>query len=78
MTYLDPAPFDAQDIAVAPFQRPATGISTGRRVTALWAVAALGPPAVAARFHTLAAAPGPCWRPSPDRGRRFLKQVMYP
>ncbi|MFD7919759.1 WbqC family protein [Streptomyces sp. NPDC059740] len=58
MTYLDPAPFAEQDIAVASFQPPATGIwSTGRRISALWALSALGPQAVAARFHTLAAAP---------------------
>ncbi|MFS0691938.1 WbqC family protein [Streptomyces nitrosporeus] len=58
MTYLDPAPFEAQDIAVLPFRPPTTGIwSTGRRVSALWALAALGPQAVAARCRALAAAP---------------------
>jgi len=56
MTYLDQAPFAAQDIAVAPFRPPTTGIwSSGRRISALWALAALGPQAVAARLQALAA-----------------------
>jgi hypothetical protein len=58
MTYLDPAPFESQGMAVVPFRPPATGIwPTGRRVSALWALAALGPRAVAARCRALAAAP---------------------
>ncbi len=58
MTYLAPAPFEAQDVAVLPFRPPATRIwSTGRRVSALWALGALGPQAVAARCRALAAAP---------------------
>nr|AHE40106.1 WbqC-like family protein [Streptomyces sp. F12] len=58
MTYLDPAPFEAQDIAVLPFRPPATGIwSTSRRISALWALAAIGPQAVATRCRALATAP---------------------
>ncbi|MET9185027.1 WbqC family protein [Streptomyces tendae] len=54
MTYLDPTPFTAQHIAVAPFRPPTTGIwSTGRRFSALWALAALGPQALAARLQAL-------------------------
>lgn len=38
MTYLGPAPFTAQNFAVAPFWPPTTGIwSSGRRLSALWA-----------------------------------------
>lgn len=45
MTYLDQNPFAAQNIAVVPFQPPTTGIwFLGRRLSALWALAALGPP----------------------------------
>ncbi|MCX2967733.1 WbqC family protein [Streptomyces sp. JHD 1] len=56
MSYLDPDPFAAQNVAVAPFRPPATGIwSSGRRLSALWALAALGPDATAARLRTLAA-----------------------
>ncbi|MFD7862233.1 WbqC family protein [Streptomyces sp. NPDC059783] len=52
MTYLNPSPFTAQNIAVAPFRPPTTGIwSTGRRFSALWALAALGPQALTARLH---------------------------
>ncbi|MFF3754549.1 WbqC family protein [Streptomyces sp. NPDC002018] len=55
MTYLDPAPFTAQNIAVAPFRLPTTGIwSSGRRLSALWALAVLGPRAVGARLKALA------------------------
>ncbi|OEJ42767.1 hypothetical protein AR457_00115 [Streptomyces agglomeratus] len=55
MTYLDPIPFAARNIAVAPFRPPTTGIwSSGRRLSALWALAALGPDAVAARLRALA------------------------
>lgn len=54
MTYLDPAPFAAQNIAVAPFRPPTTGIwSSGRSLSALWALAALGPQALAARLKAL-------------------------
>ncbi|MEU9523242.1 WbqC family protein [Streptomyces sp. NPDC048224] len=56
MTYLDPAPFTAQNIAVAPFRPPTAGIwSFGRRLSALWALAKLGPDTVADRLQTLAA-----------------------
>ncbi|WP_079032060.1 WbqC family protein [Streptomyces specialis] len=55
ITYLDPEPFAAQNIAVAPFRPPTTGIwASGRRLSALWALAALGPDAVAARLRALA------------------------
>ncbi|MDI3389999.1 WbqC family protein [Streptomyces sp. B-S-A8] len=55
MTYLDQNPFADQDIAVAPFRPPTTGIwSSGRRLSALWAMAARGPQAVAARLQVLA------------------------
>ncbi|MEU2668884.1 WbqC family protein [Streptomyces sp. NPDC007164] len=55
MSYLDPAPFAARNIAVAPFRPPATGVwSSGRRLGALWALAMLGPSAVAARLQALA------------------------
>ncbi|MFF9436375.1 WbqC family protein [Streptomyces sp. NPDC014735] len=54
MTYLDPAPFTAQNIAVAPFRPPTTGIwSAGRRLSALWALTALGPKSLAARLQAL-------------------------
>lgn len=56
MTYLDPAPFTVQNIAVASFRPPTTGIwSSGRRLSALWALATLGPDAVAGRLRALAA-----------------------
>ncbi|MGW7824759.1 WbqC family protein [Streptomyces puniciscabiei] len=55
LTYLDPAPFAAQNIAVAPFRPPTNGIwASGRRLSALWALAVLGPEAVAARLQVLA------------------------
>ncbi|MFE7976908.1 WbqC family protein [Streptomyces shenzhenensis] len=55
MSYLDQNPFAARNIAVAPFRPPTTGIwSSGRRLSALWAFAALGPQDVAARLQTLA------------------------
>ncbi|MFE7466083.1 WbqC family protein [Streptomyces sp. NPDC057499] len=58
MTYLDPAPFTARGITVAPFLPPTTGIwATARRVTALWALAHLGPDALAARLRALASSP---------------------
>ncbi|WP_307787444.1 WbqC family protein [Streptomyces musisoli] len=56
LTYLDPDPFAAQNIAVAPFRPPTTGIwSSGCRLSALWALAALGPQAAASRLQALAA-----------------------
>ncbi|WP_369356116.1 WbqC family protein [Streptomyces sp. cg2] len=56
MTYLDPAPFAARNIAVAPFRPPLINIcSSGRQPSALWALAALGPDAVADRLQALAA-----------------------
>jgi hypothetical protein len=58
MTYLDPAPFTAHGIAVALFLPPTTGIwASARRVTALWAMAHLGPDGLAARLRALAGAP---------------------
>ncbi|CAL9569457.1 hypothetical protein SUDANB150_04769 [Streptomyces sp. enrichment culture] len=59
VTYLDPAPFAAEGIAVMPFQPPTTGIwSSSRRLSALSAVAALGPRDVAARMRRLASDQG--------------------
>ncbi|MFH9944200.1 hypothetical protein ACH4OT_33385 [Streptomyces murinus] len=56
MTYLDQTPFTARNIAVTPFRPPMINIwSSGRRVSALWALAALGPDVVAARLQALAA-----------------------
>ncbi|MFF4170199.1 WbqC family protein [Streptomyces sp. NPDC001744] len=58
MTYLNPAPFTAHGIAVAPFLPPADGIWTSaRRVTALWALAHLGPTGLSARLRALTGAP---------------------
>lgn len=55
MTYLDVAAFAAQSIAVAPFRLPTTGLwSSGCRTSALWAMATLGPQAVAACLQALA------------------------
>ncbi|MFF5279577.1 WbqC family protein [Streptomyces sp. NPDC000133] len=54
MAYLDATPFMAQNIAVAPFRPPAAGVwASGRRLGALWALAALGPQAVATRFRDI-------------------------
>lgn len=54
MTYLDPAPFAAHNIVVTPFRPPTTGIwSYGRRISALRALAALGPKALSARLESL-------------------------
>ncbi|MHC5902637.1 WbqC family protein [Streptomyces sp. S6] len=51
MTYLDPDPFTAHDIVVTPFRPPTTTIwSSGRRLSALWALAKLGPQTVAERL----------------------------
>ncbi|MET8687400.1 WbqC family protein [Streptomyces sp. NPDC004732] len=59
MTYLDHAPFADQGVAVFPFLPPASGIwASGRRISALWAIATRGPDAVAARLRTLALAHG--------------------
>ncbi|MFJ6760207.1 WbqC family protein [Streptomyces sp. NPDC091273] len=56
MNYLDPAPFTASGIAVAPFRPPADGIwAAGRRVSALWALATLGPNALADQLRAQAA-----------------------
>ncbi|MFF2506349.1 WbqC family protein [Streptomyces sp. NPDC058067] len=56
MTYLDQAPFAANDITVVQFQPPTINIwSYGRRLSALWALAVLGPQAVAAHLQALAA-----------------------
>ena len=56
MTYLDQVPFAAQNIAVTPFRPPTTTIwSSGRRLSALWALATLGPQTVAARLQALVA-----------------------
>ncbi|MFE0087748.1 WbqC family protein [Streptomyces sp. NPDC058991] len=55
MTYLDPAPFAARGITVAPFLPPAAGIwASARRVTALWALAQLGPADLAAQLRAFA------------------------
>jgi hypothetical protein len=58
MTYLDPAPFTTRGIAVAPFLPPTAGIwASARQVTALWALAHLGPAGLAARLTALSGAP---------------------
>ncbi|MGW7304411.1 WbqC family protein [Streptomyces sp. NPDC054835] len=58
MTYLDPAPFTVRGIAVAPFLPPTTGIwASARRVTALWALAHLGPNGLATRLRALTGTP---------------------
>ncbi|WP_324603508.1 WbqC family protein [Streptomyces sp. SPB074] len=55
MTYLDPAPFAARNIPVAAFRPPTTGIwSTARRLSSLYALAALGPDTLAARLRSVA------------------------
>ncbi|MFE5738846.1 WbqC family protein [Streptomyces celluloflavus] len=55
MTYLDPVPLAAEGIAVLPFQPPMTNIwSSGRSLSSLWALAALGPQEVVARMQRLA------------------------
>ncbi|MFD6967382.1 WbqC family protein [Streptomyces sp. NPDC059949] len=54
MTYLDPAPFTARGLGVAPFLLPAAGAWTsGTRATSLWALARLGPVGLAARLRDL-------------------------
>ncbi|MFF4579957.1 WbqC family protein [Streptomyces sp. NPDC001373] len=58
MTYLDPDPFTARSITVAPFLPPADGIwASARRVTALWALTHLGPAGLAARLRALTRTP---------------------
>ncbi|WP_435058114.1 WbqC family protein [Streptomyces sp. bgisy060] len=53
LAYLDVAPFAAQGVTVVPFRPPVDGIWTsGRRLGALWALAALGPRAVATHFRS--------------------------
>ncbi|MFF0715948.1 WbqC family protein [Streptomyces bauhiniae] len=55
MTYLDPVPFAARNITVAAFRPPTTGIwSTARRLSALWALASLGPDTLASRLRAVA------------------------
>ncbi len=55
LTYLDPDPFAARNIAVASFRPPTTGIwSTARRLSALWALASLGPDTLASRLRAVA------------------------
>ncbi|MFI6121672.1 WbqC family protein [Streptomyces sp. NPDC051064] len=55
MAYLDPVPFAAEDMAVTPFRPPTTGIwSSGRSLSSLGALAALGPQEVAAIMQRLA------------------------
>lgn len=55
MACLDQAPFAAQNIDVVLFRPPTSGIwSSGRRLSAVWALAALGPQAVATRLQGLA------------------------
>ncbi|OKJ31149.1 hypothetical protein AMK23_00055 [Streptomyces sp. CB02130] len=55
MTYLDPVPFAARNITVAAFRPPATGIwSTARQLSSLWALASLGPDALASRLRAVA------------------------
>ncbi len=58
MTYLDPAPFTARGITVAPFLPPTTGIwATARCVTSLWALAHLGPTGLSSRLRALTGSP---------------------
>ncbi|MEV8395854.1 MULTISPECIES: WbqC family protein [unclassified Streptomyces] len=55
MSYLDPVPFAARNITVAAFRPPTTGIwSTARRLSALWALASLGPDTLASRLRAVA------------------------
>ncbi|MER7693081.1 WbqC family protein [Streptomyces sp. NPDC097610] len=78
MTYLDQTPFAAQNIAVAPFKLPTTGTwSTGRQITALWTLAALGPQGMAARLHALAAAPQTTLDPVPLTAAASASTAMH-
>lgn len=55
MTCIDPAPFAVEGIAVVPFLPPTADFcSSGRRISALWALVALGPQDLAARIQRLA------------------------
>lgn len=55
MTYLDSAPFAAEGISVLPFPLPMTDVwLSGRSLSSLWALAALGPQEVADRLQRLA------------------------
>lgn len=55
MTCLDPAPFAVEGIAVVPFLPPTADFRFfGRRISALWALVALGPQDLAARIQRLA------------------------
>ncbi|MGW1816016.1 WbqC family protein [Streptomyces sp. NPDC002125] len=55
MTYLDPTPFAAEDIAVTPFRPPTTDIwASGRTLSSLGALAALGPQELATIMQRLA------------------------
>ncbi|MGW7064052.1 WbqC family protein [Streptomyces sp. NPDC054904] len=57
MRYLDSGPFAFQQVAVMPFLTPPAGIwASGRQVSALWALATLGPVALAGRLRAVAAA----------------------
>ncbi|MFF4647742.1 WbqC family protein [Streptomyces sp. NPDC001389] len=57
MKYLDEAPFVAQAITVIPFLTPVDGIwATGRQISAVWALATLGPAALADRLQPVASA----------------------
>ncbi|WP_371589232.1 WbqC family protein [Streptomyces virginiae] len=54
MGYLDESPFFAEGIGVIPFLTPETSIwSSSRRVSALWALASLGPADLADRLRVL-------------------------
>lgn len=55
MSYIDPAPFAAEGITVLPFQPPTTTIwSSGRKLSALWALATVGPQDLAACLQRVA------------------------
>ncbi|WP_327735427.1 WbqC family protein [Streptomyces nojiriensis] len=57
MRYLDEAPFMAQGVAIIPFLTPPVGVwASGRQVSALWALATLGPSAVAGQLRAVATA----------------------
>ncbi|MBT2545306.1 WbqC family protein [Streptomyces sp. ISL-44] len=57
MRYLDEAPFAAQAITVVPFRPPTTNIwSSGRQVSALWALATLGPADLTDRLRAVTVA----------------------
>jgi hypothetical protein len=56
MKYLDEAPFAAQATTVVPFRAPTARVwSSGRQVSALWALATLGPAALADQLRAVAA-----------------------